>query len=198
MILGQSITEDSLFSLLWLVSKSFIAAFMQRKCEISTFYSSCWATFQLISPKHCTASIQFIGSLSLTRLYKYAACNRPHLHFGVTYISAHQPGVTCPTAVFFCCSALWFYLPSIFTEQCVISAVLNVGKMRSKWLNEDPRVAVKGKNQTHMNQSSGKKINSLLSLSSFHFHQKFPKKVFIEEVSNYLFSAHPFIFFGFL
>lgn len=62
-----------------------------------------------------------------------------------------------PLLHFFCCSALWFYLPSIFTEQCVISAVLN-GKMRSKWLNEYPRVAVKGKNQTHMNQSSGKKI----------------------------------------
>lgn len=82
----------------------------------------------------------------------------PTCIFGLTYISAHQPEVTCPTTVFICCCALWFYLPRILTEQrCVTSAVLNVGKMRSKQLNEYPRVALKGKNQTHINQSSGKK-----------------------------------------
>lgn len=93
---------------------------------------------------------------------------RPTCIFGLTYISAHQPEVTCPTTVFICCCALWFYLPRILAEQwCVTSAVSNVGEMRSKHLNEYLRVTVKGNNQTHMNQSSGFKIHSQFALLSF-------------------------------
>lgn len=67
----------------------------------------------------------------------------PTCIFGLTYFSAHQPEVTCPTTVFICCCALWFCLPRILTQQrCVTSAVLNVGKMRSEHLNEYPRVTV--------------------------------------------------------
>lgn len=188
MILGQSITKDNLFSLVWLVSKSFIAAFMQRKCEILLF--NCWATFQLISLRHCTESISFIDSLSVTQLYKYAAFHLPHLHF---WPDIHQCTPARCDLPHHCIYLL--LCPVVLPPQDPYTAMVcyfccfKCGENEEwtpKWVPQSN--CVKGKNQTHMNQSSSKKFRP--SWPSFHFHHKFPRKMFIEDVSTSLVPTH--------
>lgn len=193
MILGQSITKDNLFSLTWLVSKSFIAAFLQKKKWNPDFLFQVLSYISADFTETLHNIIMIYWQSQFNSIIQISSLPLAPLAFLVWHTSVPTSQRWPVTTVFICFCALRFYLPRILTDQwCVTSAVLNVGKMRSKQPNEYPRVVVKGKNQTHMNQSSGKKIR-LPSLPSFHVHHKFPRKVFIEEISNYLCSTSFFL-----